>query len=183
MTRPVRLGVGVVLAVTATVAIGVGSRFGFTAVHADRAELRLAWRARVPTVEECRRLTEVEQAELPVHMRRDMVCEGRVASYRLDVVVDGDRRHRSTVSGAGARGDRPLYVFESLPLEPGRHDIRVEFNRLGEDGEGERPTDGAERASELTIPDRLRWSGSVEVEGRDVVLVTYAAERRRLETR
>lgn len=176
MRRVLRIGAGAGLAVAVLLAVGAGTRFAYTAVPVDAAALRLAWRARVPLVEECRRLTEAEQADLPVHMRREVVCEGRVASYRLEVVVDGVVRKQATVEGAGARGDRPLYVFETLPLEPGLHDIRVEFVRVGGGRGGQ-----AGRAGAQTIPDRLTVRRTVEVGSREVVLVTYDPDGRAFE--
>jgi hypothetical protein len=175
------IGLGVFLALAAL------SQLASTVSPADRAELRLAWRARVPLVEECRRLTEEELAELPVHMRREEVCEGRVASYRLRVTVDGRPVRRATLRGAGARGDRPLYVFESIPLRPGRYEVDIRFERSGARGEleagggdpaGERP----DRRQDLSrVPDLLHLVETVELGPREVVLITYVPERRRLE--
>jgi hypothetical protein len=170
---------------------GIGGLTRFAYVEpGDEAALRLAWRARVPRVEECRELTAEEQAELPAHMRRDEVCEGRVASYRLEVAVDGRVRHRALVSGAGARGDRPLYVFETLPLDPGRHRIRVVFARIDEggsvagEGASSRGTpaeaEDAEPGTLEPVPERLVLERTVEVKRRDVVLVSYDPVRRTL---
>lgn len=168
--RVVRVALGVVLALGVMALVGVLTRFEHTPADAEAAVLRLAWRARVPLVEECRRLSEEEQAALPVHMRRDVVCEGRVASYRMVVSVDDTVVHRGTISGAGARGDRPIYVFETLPLAPGRREIVVEFSRVGEAADS---TVQSSRAGAETIPARLSLSRVVEVALRDVVLVSY----------
>jgi hypothetical protein len=157
--------------------LGLLTRFEHTPGDPDAAELRLAWRARVPLVEECRRLSEEEQAELPVHMRREVVCEGRVASYRLEVSVDGSVRYRATVSGAGARGDRPIYVFESLALAPGSREIVVAFDRLGEAADS---TVQSSRAGVETIPARLSVRRTVDVAPRDVLLVSYDPVQREL---
>jgi len=177
MARAARLVVGAALSLAVMAAVGAGTRWDYAPGSAADASLRLAWRARVPLVEECRRLTEAEQEALPIHMRRDVVCEGRVASYALIVRVDGELRHRSTVAGAGARGDRPLYVFESIPLATGRHDVVVEFSRMGEaaDSTGQTAGRGAE-----TVPERLLLRRSVEVSPGQVVLVSYDHDRREL---
>jgi hypothetical protein len=175
--RAVRLLVGAALALAVMAAVGAGSRFSYAPPAAADASLRLAWRARVPLVEECVRLTEAEKEALPIHMRRDVVCEGRVATYSLSVVVDGEVRHRSTVAGAGARGDRPLYVFESIPLPAGRHALVVEFSRLGEapDSTVQSAGVGAE-----TVPERLLLRRTIEVSPGQVVLVSYDHDRRKL---
>lgn len=177
MTRVVRMGLGTAVAVTSMLALGALTRVSYSPEPGDEAELRLTWRARAAPAEECRRLTEAEKEALPVHMRRDVVCEGRVASYRLDVVVDGRVRHRSTVKGAGARGDRPLYVFESMRLAPGRHEVRVVFERVG--AADTPPGDGAEPPAG-GVPDRLELWEQLELGPREVVLITYDATARRL---
>jgi hypothetical protein len=167
-----RVVVGAMLALGFMAAVGAFTRFAYSPDRDADAELRLAWRARVPLIEECRRLSDAEQAELPVHMRREVVCEGRVASYALTVTVDGETRHRATASGAGARGDRPIYVFETIDLEPGIREVVVSFVRIGagdQDGGGEqRAATGVE-----TIPERLVLRRALEVAAGDVVLVTY----------
>lgn len=139
------------------------------------AELRLTWRARASQEQECRRLTDDEQAALPAHMRRDEICEGRVASYRLEVRVDGELRHESTVRGAGARGDRPLYVLETIRLDPGLHHVEVTFERADRPAaaSADEPRTGA-------VPDRLELSRTVSLGAGDVALVTYDATARRL---
>lgn len=192
MRRAGRVTAGGVLAVAGVAAMGALTRTDHTATPADRAEIRLAWRARVPQMEECRRLTEAEQAELPAHMRREVVCEGRVASYRLEVVVDGAVRHRAVVEGAGARGDRPLYVFEAVPVAPGRHSVRVVFERIGSDRDDEAagsrggdPTGSGDRTGPRSergrgVPDRLLLEERVELAGGDVLLITYDGEAEQL---
>lgn len=198
MSRAARIGLATLLVAVGVVALGVLTRVQYAAAP-DRAELRLAWRALVPRVEECRRPTAEEQDELPIHMRQDEICEGRLVSYRLTLAVDGVVRHRSTVEAAGARGDRPLYVFEALPLEPGPHDIRVVFERTdgaagdaadradtgsepepvaGGGGDASSPGTGAGSGS--TVPDRLVLDRRVRVERHDVVLVGYDADAREL---
>jgi hypothetical protein len=175
MRRGVRTGLGAGLAVAAALSMGALTRFAYTVEPADQAELRLTWRARTAPIEECRRLTEAEQEALPVHMRREVVCEGRVSSYRLEVVVDGEPRHSSTVRGSGARGDRPLYVFDSIRLPPGHHDVHVVFERVGAPDGG-----GAPGGRGGGVPDRLELSERLELGAGDVALVTYDATERRL---
>lgn len=203
MSRAARIGLGTLLVALGVVALGVLTRVQYAAVP-DRAQLRLAWRALVPRVEECRRPTPEEQEELPIHMRQDEICEGRLVSYRLVVTVDGAVRLRSTVEAAGARGDRPLYVFEELPLESGPHDIRIVFERI--DAEGAATPEGADGAESdggsgapgagveppsprtaqaaqrrgSTVPDRLVLDRRIRVESHDVALVGYDADAREL---
>ncbi len=173
----VRGVVGAAFALAVLAAVGAGTRFEYARESAVDPSLRLAWRARVPLVEECLRLTEEEKEALPIHMRRDVVCEGRVASYALVVRVNGELRLRSTVAGAGARGDRPLYVFESIALPVGRHEVVVEFSRMGE-----APDSAAQNAGNWaeTVPERLLLRRTVDVSPGQVVLVSYDPARREL---
>lgn len=192
MRRRVRIGLGAGLAVASALSMGGLTRFAYTVEPGDQAELRLTWRARTAPVEECRRLTEAERDALPVHMRRDVICEGRVSSYRLEVLVDGETRHSSTVKGAGARGDRPLYVFDAIRLDPGDHHVHVVFERVGaEEGqasEGPAAVDvggGDDRRTGRDtrspgVPDRLELTERLVVGAGDVALVTYDATARRL---
>lgn len=168
-----RRAAGMAVAVTAALLLGALSRFGWDAGEAREAELRLAWRARAPLVEECRRLTETEREALPAHMRREVVCEGRVARYRLDVAVGGEPRLDRVIRGAGARGDRPLYVFETLRLPPGRHELRVRFERAEDAGGG----------GENGFPALLELERRVELEPGRAVLITYDEATRRLVAR
>jgi hypothetical protein len=176
--RGVRIGLGAGLAVASVLTMGALTRFAYTAGPDDQAELRLTWRARTAPVEECRRLTEAEQEALPIHMRREVICEGRVSSYRLVVMVDGEPWLSSTVKGSGARGDRPLYVFDAIRLAPGRHEVHVLFERVGEAAaSGE---EGERQARGTGVPDRLELRERLELGAGEVALVTYDATERRL---
>ena len=168
MSRVWRVVIGGALVVAVVVAVGVLTRFGWS-LESDHAALRLAWRMPVPRVVECREPTEEELAELPVHMRRDEICEGRAVAYTLEVRVDGELRRRSTVEAAGARADRPLQVFGELPLAPGARSLRVVFERA----------DSAD-AGETSLPDRLVVDRELDVAAREVVLVTYDDGEREL---
>jgi hypothetical protein len=206
LQRAWRVVLAVGLAVAATGSMAALSQVTYAAYPGDDAELRLTWRARAAPAQECRRLTDEERDALPAHMRRDVVCEGRVASYRLDVVVDGRVTHRSVVKGAGARGDRPLYVFETIRLPPGAHEVRVLFERVAT-GPGDAATDASPSGPELAgagspdseaarstvpdggstspahagaVPDRLELIEWLELAAGEVALVTFDATDRRL---
>lgn len=201
MRRGARIAVGSVVVLGVVLALGALTRLDYPAT-ADRSELRLAWRFRVPRAEHCRRPTAEELESLPVHMRQAEICEARPASYRLEVRVDDELRHRSTVEASGARGDRPLYVFQALPLEPGDHRLRVTFERAdpsggdGEPGEGEAGGDAASGAGGETgagdlpapghaapVPDRLVLDRRVRAAVHEALLVTYDPEARMLVVR
>ena len=163
-----RVLVGGTLVLATVLAMGVLTRFGW-GVESDRAELRLAWRMPVPRVVECRQPTEEELAELPVHMRRDEICEGRAVAYSLEVRVDGELRHAARVEAAGARSDRPMNVFRELSLEPGTRSVRIVLERA----------DSLDAGS-TSIPDRLVLDRELDVAAREVVLVIYDVDGREL---
>lgn len=122
-----RVTASLVLAVAATWGMAAVSRIEWTAGPDDAAQLRLAWRYRSEAVNECRRLTAEEIARLPAHMRREEECERGLRPYRLEVLVNGAVQADDTIHGAGARSDRPLYVYRQFPLNPGRHAVVIRF--------------------------------------------------------
>jgi hypothetical protein len=158
-------------------------------VHASPdAVLRVAWSARPERVERCRERSAEELAALPAHMRQPVACEGAAAEYRLTVTRNGLGFVDRVVRGGGLRHDRRLYVLEEIPMPPGDAAIEVRFDRLGSEA-ASGPADGAERdpahqAGAVphgeTVPPQLALSERLSVREREVVLVTYSAERRSL---
>jgi len=139
---------------------GLVALSSWTPVLGSSAEgiVRLSWRAVGQRVEECRVLSEDELAALPAHMRRKEVCEGRLAPFALEAKLDGDPVLRRELRAAGAREDRPTYVFEELRVEPGPHRLDVVFAVAGSDG-----------GPELSP---LRLHAVIDVAPRSIVLVT-----------
>jgi hypothetical protein len=183
------LGLGV--AALVTLGIGAASQAPWTGTGSDEALLRLSWRAQSETREECRPLTAEEKAELPIHMQVPEVCESQAIPYLLRVSIDGSVLLADTVHGAGAREDRPVYVFREIGLIPGRHALAVEFAPIGhgfedleeddrdqaddEDG-GDEEDDDDEDEGMLW----LRYSEEVPIGEREVVLIAYDSARRAL---
>ena len=95
----------------------------------DAAELRLSWSARPERIEVCRTLSDEELAALPAHMRRKVECEGRSATYDLQVTVDGTVLDRTLIHGSGLRSDRPIFLLRSYPLDPGPRRLQVSLAR------------------------------------------------------
>ena len=170
-------GVRVVLAAAAavalTLAISAGSRIPVTFSEPDDALLRLSWRTRGITTEECRTLPQEELERLPVHMRNPQACIGLIAPYALTVSVDGTLLATDTVRPPGARGDRPLNVLREFPLPPGEHQVEVRFRAVFPEGV-EPPDEGLRE---------LSWEGSLRLGGRDVALVTLDEAGRALGVR
>lgn len=184
-----RLVVAGLVTVLLALALGGLTRVPFGPSDGPGALLRLSWRARGQPVEECRRLGPEELARLPVHMRREEVCERRLAPYRLRVVVDGREVEASVVRASGARHDRPIYIFREIPLGPGEHRMEISFERVGA---GERTSVGREApegGEDISggraprTPDSLRLARRVILERGEVVLVTYDPQARELVVR
>jgi hypothetical protein len=155
------------------------SRVPYGPVDSDDSLIRLSWRTTGELVNECRRLTAEELERLPIHMRREEVCEGRLVPYRLSVRLDGREVIEETVRGAGAREDRPLYVFREVAVPPGSYHLEVSW-------EGDRPADGPARL-EASADYRagegvgdLAIDASLRLEAGDVALITYDVDRREL---
>ncbi len=149
------------LAVSAIMAVAVAalSRVPYTPGDSEDALVRLAWRYRSETEATCRPITDAERARLPVHMQRDTICEARSTPYRLRISLNGELTADTLVSAAGARGDRPIYVFHQIPVTAGSHRIEVTFRPDGPDATA--PGDGLTLAAGLDLPPR------------HVALVTY----------
>ena len=195
---------GIAAALLVTVGITWASAVRMPASPAV-AVLRLAWTARPERIEDCRPQNEEELAKLPAHMRQAVVCEGTTAAYRLEVRRDGTLIADQIVVGGGLRHDRPLYVFRDILLPPGDAAIRVRFVRV--DAAAARASSGTPSAlrsdddhhSDAMDDDRRRREGEERIRrreeaipaslslerrfrfvAREVILVTYDAERREL---
>jgi coenzyme F420-reducing hydrogenase delta subunit len=92
--------------------------------------LRLAWRLPGEKLLTCRNLSAAELDAKPLHMRQARECQEHPLSYRLLLTLNGELRLHRRVVPAGARGDRPLYVQEEVPLPAGAYEIAVHFTPL-----------------------------------------------------
>lgn len=128
---PVRLAVGFALTFIVLAALGWGSRAPYDVPGNETARLRFSWRMQSAESQVCRDRTQAELDALPAHMRTPQVCESRPLVYSLESRIDDGPEEERHVRAAGARGDRPLVVWQEVPLTPGRHRIRVHFHREG----------------------------------------------------
>lgn len=163
------------------------------------AQLRLSWRARPERIEECRRPSAEELAQVAEHMRQRMVCTGVEASYTLRVAVDESVVTEEVVRGGGLRHDRPLSLLRDFPVREGAHRIRVTLRRretpTATDTSlvvGSEPDTGlyagraAREATERTrrtlaaIPPSLTLDTTITFVRARVVLVTFDPDRRAL---
>lgn len=164
MTR-LRALAATLLCAAAAAAIAYGSSVPLSLAPADDAAIRFSWRAVGEPIEECRTPSAEEQARLPLHMRRPVICERRLSAFRLLVELDGTLRIDERIAPEGAQGDRPAYVLYELRVAPGSHRISVRF------------APEAETAAPLALDTQL------DLSTREVVLVTHAPGSTQLELR
>jgi hypothetical protein len=194
MTRG-RQAAGWALALAMTVGLAALSRAEWRAHRGTSATLRLTWSARPERIETCRRLGAAELAERPVHMRQEVVCEGTTATYRLRVWRGDDLVEDAVLRGGGLRNDRPMYLLRDYDLPPGGHRLRVEVRRVEVNVEDTvaatadaglsldrsvREAEERQRRRLDAMPSVLELEDSFVLAAREVVLVTYDAETRRL---
>jgi hypothetical protein len=194
VTTTRRIG-GWLLALALTTGLAALSRGTWRAHPEDDGAVRLTWSARPERIETCRRLTAAELAERPAHMRQEVACEGVTATYRLRVWRDEALLDEEVLRGSGLRHDRPLYVLRDYEVPPGTHRIRVAMERVEaavEDSitaaadtgmsldRGVREAEERQRRRLEAIPAALALDEQVTIAPRQVVLVTWDAETRRL---
>jgi hypothetical protein len=214
----IRLGLAVIVSLGAALALTLVSAAPFRVNAAPDAKLRVAFSARPERIEDCRTLSADELANVPQHMRQAVVCEGRAATYRLEVRRDDSLLVGALLHGGGLRHDRRLYVLRELPVPSGRGTIDVRLVRTdtvaaqpdsirrdsdargqdeSDDHDGRdarRHDDDDRRATVLRdlderrrrvadeVPSSLELREVVTLNPREVLLVTYDEESRRLRT-
>lgn len=167
--------------VAAALAVAAGSRVPHAAHPQEDGVVRLSWRIRGEAAAACRPLSPEELEALPVHMRNPDACRQEGLAYRLQAWIDGEPVLDRTVHPSGARGDRPIYVFEEFPVAPGPTELRVDFAPVGADPTADPDPD---RAGDLAA--LFPFGRTVTVDPRSVVLVTLGSDadgRPRVETR
>jgi hypothetical protein len=168
----------------------------------NSARLRLSWSARPERIETCRVLSKKELEETEEHMRQRVQCEGKFATYALEVFVDERLVHQSVVRGAGLRNDRPIYLLREISVPPGMHRIRISFNRREKAdndeaafeeeasserdsglfaGRAQREAVEHQRRARASIPAQLALERTLLFRSGRVVIVTFGSERGALE--
>ena len=202
MSIVARVG-GVVVAGAALFGIAWASAAPLRVFTSRDAIVRLSLGARPERVESCRAQSNEELEKVLPQMRQQVVCEGTTARYRMEVRRDGALLLSRVVRGGGLRHDRQLYVFHEIVVPSGELSIDVRFVRLdtvrleAEEEEGRR--ERGEKTDEHGAPDRAQREGEerrrrreeamppelhlqmhVTLAPREVILVTYDSEERRL---
>ena len=116
MSAPLRVGLATIVTIGATLLLALASAAPFRVNALPHARLRVAFSARPERIEKCRTLSADELANVPQHMRQAVVCEGKTASYRLEVRRDDSLVASALLHGGGLRHDRRLYVLRELDV-------------------------------------------------------------------
>lgn len=160
-------GAAIVVTAVAVIAMVRFSAVPVSVQGANASRLRLSWSARPERIEKCRTRSDEELAKLEPHMRQRIECDGRFASYNLSVRIGGRTVHESIVRGAGLRNDRPIYLLEDLPAEPGERHVRITFQRREKNDDEE--SDDHHRDDSGHDEDRDKAAGDTGIfAGRDV---------------
>ena len=151
------------------------SRVALAGEKGNGAILRLSWQARAERIETCRHATAEELANLPPHMRQEVICDRGLTPYRLTLRLDQREVLSRVFQGKGARQDRPISVYEEVPIPPGTHLFEVRFEQVQADSLAA-TSSAAPRPGDF--PRVLTFQQSIALGARDIALVTYDAERR-----
>lgn len=135
--------------------------------------IRLTWRSPGAKVRVCKRVTEEERKNVPIHMRRDAGCNVHILPYRLIATVGPNHVDRLIVP-PGIHGDRPLVVQEEFQLAPGIYPVQVTFTPElpGLDENDPAVQDGLSKAV------RFEMSRNLVVEKGRATLVTLGVDGR-----
>ena len=139
--------------------------------------LRLAWRMAGERVKICHQQTQAELQALPVHMRRPEKCQSHLLTYELRVALDGNSVLVQQFAPPGAKGDRPLFVHQELPLAPGNHDLTVSFMPITKDVDwldvfGElTPEEQTTLEASLAKAARVNYQGEAKIQAGRVALL------------
>jgi hypothetical protein len=189
VTSPIR-GVATVL-VSAALLLGTAalSWYPYEAEARPDGVVRFSWRTRGEVIENCRRPGQAELDKMPAHLRQEVVCQqGTVAPYRLRIVVGEMTLLDSLAPGSGGRSDRPMYLLREVRIAAGSHRLVVELRRddrpEGTDDSTQVEAEGGSRRAlslrQRAIPRRMTLDTVVTLGAREVALVTYDSEKRRL---
>ena len=128
------------LAVIVSAGIGAVSDLGYASPRVDGSELVVTFKHPGRVSEHCHDLTPEEKARLPVHMRRDRVCDRARAAVRMRVKVDGRRVIEKVYEPKGVWHDGNSVAVETVPVPPGKHEVEVEI------GDSHRPDEWSFKA-------------------------------------
>lgn len=148
--RGYSVAAGLGLAALTAAVIGLGAETPRPLPDAVEPELVVSFKHPGHAGESCRTVTDAEKAALPIHMRRDVICERGRAPVRLRLRVDAQPVLERSYAPRGLSADGNSVAIETLPLPPGPHRIEL---AIGETSDPTEWTFTAERTVEL-VPGR-----------------------------
>jgi hypothetical protein len=119
------LGQGLVYA---ALAAGVGflsSSPDFRQFPEGQAQIKLSFRHGGNRVEDCRRLTSQEIAQLPAKERRPNTCNRERVAVVVRLLMDGNVLYDETLRPTGLSGDGPAETYQKFIVPAGPHRIEA----------------------------------------------------------
>lgn len=130
---PLRVVVGAVLAAGLLGAVMVGgTKVAWGVPRPESPEIVVSFKHPGSVGETCRTLTEAEKAAMPIHMRRDKVCDRGRVPVRLRVTVDGEVAVERSYAPQGIWSDGNSVAMERIPVAPGRRRVEVAIGETGD---------------------------------------------------
>ena len=105
--------------------VGLLSDLSYAAPRVEGSELVVSFKHPGQLSENCRKVSAAELAKMPVHMRREEVCERARSAVRLRVMVDGAQSVEVTVPPSGIWSDGNSVAVERISVRPGEHSVEV----------------------------------------------------------
>jgi ferredoxin/coenzyme F420-reducing hydrogenase delta subunit len=113
------------LITTLSAATLLASDAPYTRPRSPGSELVISFTHPGQSTEHCHTLTEEEKLRLPIHMRRDRVCDRSRADVRLRVLLDGHNVYQKSYRANGLYGDMNAIAMVKVPVPEGSHELDV----------------------------------------------------------
>lgn len=94
-------------------------------IEKDQALIKLSFAHAGQRVEDCRRLTREELANLPPNMRTPMKCARERWPVAVNLWLDEDLVYEKSVTPSGLSEDGPSVIYQTFAVPAGRHILRV----------------------------------------------------------
>ncbi|MDX1709858.1 MAG: hypothetical protein R3316_01820 [Rhodovibrionaceae bacterium] len=92
---------------------------------ADKAQIKLSFSHGAERVEECRRLSSEEIAELPASERRPNTCARERVPLRVQMRMDGEVLYDEEIEPSGLSADGPAQVYREFTVPTGNHSLEL----------------------------------------------------------
>jgi hypothetical protein len=119
------LGQAAVYALTAILVGYLSSSPSYRQFPQDQAQIKLSFRHGGSRLEDCRRLTPQEIAELPAKERRPSTCTGERLPVTVRLVLDGTILLDEVLPPTGLSGDGPAEAYRKFVVPAGPHRLEA----------------------------------------------------------